>query len=217
VVSGTGLDRLLDALAARPSTPAVTNPYAGVLGEARLENLRRYLQHVREHGPTVALIGEAPGYRGCAVTGIPLTSRNLLASDLGRWGLFSPAGFAIPEELGIYEAEATATIVWRQVVDTLPSPPVTGNAFPFHPHPPGNPARNRALTAAELDEGRQYLVQLLALFPHVRVVAIGRQAARSLARLQVSPAAVLRHPAHGGATAFVAGFRGACLAMSTQQ
>ena len=205
-------DALLEALAGRAETADVANPYAGGAGgEWRRRNLARYLEAVTGGGaeaPGVALIGEAPGYRGCAVTGIPFTSRQVLSGSAGRWGLFAPAGYVAGEALGRPWAEATATIVWRHLpgaLGDLPRPPLLWNAYPFHPRPRGRPEGNRGLTAAEAAEGSGYLELVLGLCPGARPVAVGRAAALALAHLGVAPLAVLRHPAHGGAAAFAAG------------
>ena len=208
-VQPAGLDAYLALLAGRPESPVVANPYRGRAGARRLQNLRRYLQAVAGAGAAVALVGEAPGYRGCAVTGIPFTSRAVLAADLGRWGLFAPAGYAADASLGPWRAEATAAVVWRLVPHLLPGPPLLANAFPFHPHPAGRLDANRGLTACELAEGAEYLRRLLALLPGVAVVAVGRQSARALVLAGAAPAAVVRHPAHGGAAAFAAGLAAA--------
>lgn len=207
VVNDTHLDAYIAALAARHDSPTVSNPYRGPGGRLRRENLRRYLSLVAAVGPAVALIGEAPGYRGCAVTGIPFTSRRLLGTDVGRWGLFAPAGFVADGRLGGPQAEGTATVVWRHVARLLAAPPVVGNAFPFHPHPPHRRDANRRLTADELTEGSYYLELLFRLFPKVRAVAVGRQAEGALRRLGVARAAAIRHPSQGGAVAFAAGLR----------
>jgi uracil-DNA glycosylase len=210
------LDAYLHALTQRPSSVTVTNPYAGEYGALRLDNLRRYLTLAAGHASPVVLpvvlIGEAPGYRGCAVTGVPFTSRRLLRADLGRWGLFAAAGFrAADDRDGVAEpqSEQTATVVWRTVVDALPAPPIVGNAFPFHPHPAGLPLKYRPLSSAEVREGAGYLRLLLAAFGGTAVCAVGRQAERALASLDVCPLAALRHPAHGGAAAFSTGLRAA--------
>jgi uracil-DNA glycosylase len=121
------------------------------------------------------------------------------------------AGYVAHEGLGRPWAEATATLVWRHLPPALPAPPLTWNAFPFHPHPVGDGMANRRLTAAEVVEGAPYLRLALDLYPGVRPIAVGRVAALALARLGVAPLAVLRHPAHGGARAFAAGL-GAALA-----
>jgi uracil-DNA glycosylase len=177
--------------------------------------LRTYLARVAAREPGVALVGEAPGYRGCAVTGIPFTSRQVLAEVLtqmlARGSGVGPAGYVAHEGLGRPWAEATATLVWRHLPSGLLAPPLTWNAYPFHPHPVGDAMGNRRLTAAEVAEGGAYLRLALDLFPGVRPIAVGRVAAQALARLGVAPLAVLRHPAHGGAGTFAAGL-GAALA-----
>ena len=68
-----------------------------------------------------------------------------------------------------------------------------------------------------MEEGARYLRLVLDLFPGVQAVAVGRVAARALARLGVRPLAVLRHPAHGGATRFAGGLHeaGAALRLDT--
>ena len=203
------LDAFMCRLAARPPSPTVANQYGGAVGDLRLLNLRRYLEHVLAIGPSAVVVGEAPGYRGSAVTGVPLTTRALLASDLGRWDLFSACHFQTGDALGAPAAEITATVVWRAAVQHLAQPPLTWNAFPFHPHPPATAGANRPPTATDLAEGAGYLRALLALAPCTPVIAMGRQAARALAAIGVDAIACLRHPAHGGAAQFTAGFAAA--------
>lgn len=205
------LARYVDALADRPESPGVANQYGGDAGAHRRENLRRYLRHVAGLGARVVLAGEACGYRGSAVTGVPFTSRRLFSQDLGRWGLFVPGEYVTDESLPW--SEVSATVVWRAVCQYLPLPPVTVNAFPFHPHVPGVQQSNRPLSGAERLEGTGFLRTLLALFPHAAVVAVGRQAALSLEEMGIPTVAALRHPAHGGATAFDAGLRDVAAAL----
>jgi uracil-DNA glycosylase len=215
----TSVEGLLEALARRPQTPGVANPYAGPAGAWRRHNLRTYLART---APALALVGEAPGYRGCAVTGVPFTSRQVLSADTGGWGLFEGQGFIAHEGLGRPWAEATATLVWRHLpaaLGALPGPPLLWNAFPFHPYSlraEGAGAQrvgNRGLTRAEVEAGALYLRLVLDLFPGVQAVAVGRVAAQALARLGVTPLAALRHPAHGGATLFAEGLYGAGAAL----
>jgi uracil-DNA glycosylase len=210
----TSFEGLLEALARRPQTPGVANPYAGPAGAWRRHNLRTYLARA---APALALIGEALGYRGCAVTGVPFTSRQVLSADAGGWGLFEGQGFVAHEGLGRPWAEATATLIWRHLpaaLRALPGPPLLWNAFPFHPYPlraggaGAGRAGNRGPTRAEVEEGAPYLRLVLDLFPGVQAVAVGRVAAGALAGLGIRPLAALRHPAHGGAALFAEGLHG---------
>jgi uracil-DNA glycosylase len=101
--------------------------------------------------------------------------------------------------------EATSTIMWR-VLSALNHTPLLWAAFPFHPHEPNNRDSNRAPTLEELELGKRFVEQLLDMWDITRVVAVGNVAARTLAAMQI-PAAKVRHPSRGGATAFEAGLR----------
>jgi uracil-DNA glycosylase len=102
------------------------------------------------HAP-VLLVGEAPGYRGARVSGIPFTSERQLT--------------------GAGPAEATASIVHR-VLDELDLADhvLLWNVVPTHP---GTATSNRAPTREEVLRGRVFADELAA---GRRVVAVGRVA-----------------------------------------
>jgi uracil-DNA glycosylase len=146
------------------------NQYAASRGLRR--RLRHYLEARRE--TPVLLVGEAAGYRGARVSGIPFTSERQLT--------------------GAGPAEATATIVHDVLVELGLEPRVLlWNVVPTHPHRAGEPASNRRPTQAEVEAG----VPFLDVLTRGRtVVAVGRVAARALG------APYVRHPSHGGAEEF---------------
>jgi hypothetical protein len=117
------LAALVDELA-RTTIGATRNFYRdGEGAERRRARLRAYLEE-RATAPLV-LVAEAPGYRGTAVSGIPLTSERQLS--------------------GAGPAEATATIVHRVLAELGLEPDVLlWNVVPTHPCLPGLPASNRA-------------------------------------------------------------------------
>jgi uracil-DNA glycosylase len=128
-------------------------------------------------GAEILLVGEAPGYRGTRVSGIPLTSERQLTGD-------GPA-------------EATATVVHRTLAELgLTDRVLLWNVVPTHPHRAGEPRSNRAPTREELAAGRLYVAELA---PGRRVVAVGRLAHETLGGSYV------RHPSHGGAEGFRTG------------
>jgi uracil-DNA glycosylase family 4 len=120
------------------------------------------------------LVGEAPGYRGTRISGIPLTSERQLT---GRGA-----------------AEATATIVHRTLEELgLADDVLLWNLVPTHP---GTATSNRPPTRAEIDASEPFLAELAR---GRRVIAVGRLAHARLGGPYV------RHPSHGGASAFRSG------------
>ena len=47
----------------------------------RRENLKLYLEKMKKLNPSFLLLGEAPGYKGCRLTGIPFSSEKILATN----------------------------------------------------------------------------------------------------------------------------------------
>jgi uracil-DNA glycosylase len=136
------------------------------------DRLLRYLAE-RWDAP-VLLVGEAAGYRGARVSGIPFTSERQLT--------------------GRGPGEATATILHRVLAELeLEQEVLLWNAVPTHPHLAGRPRSNRRPTRAEVEAGRRFLRELAG---GRRVLAVGRVAADELG------APYVRHPSHGGAAEF---------------
>jgi uracil-DNA glycosylase len=201
----TEIDNFIDPLATTIVTGPVFNQYApgGEANRLRRHNLRLYLQRMAAVQPEVLLVGEAVGYRGGRLTGIPFASQAILLDEEGFFGL--SRGYRAPGEDGFPHTEVTATILWQAVAAMQP-PPLLWNAFPFHPYAPGRPLSNRAPTRAERELGHSFLVVLMALFPIQSVVAVGKTAAASLAALGIS-CHIIRHPSHGGKSAFLDGIK----------
>jgi uracil-DNA glycosylase len=125
-------------------------------------------------GAELVLVGEAAGYRGARVSGLPFTSERQLS--------------------GTGPAEATATIVQGVLAELgLADEVLLWNVVPTHPHRPGRADSNRPPTRAEVAVGLRFLEPLAR---GRRVVAVGRCAQAAL------DAPYVRHPSHGGAAAF---------------
>ncbi|MGZ4290288.1 MAG: uracil-DNA glycosylase [Gaiellaceae bacterium] len=141
---------LVDRLA-RARVGSTHNQYAR--SELRRERLRTYLE--LRSSAAIVLVGEAAGYRGARISGVPFTSERQLT--------------------GTGPAEATATIVHR-VLDELgvQSDVLLWNVVPTHP---GTYASNRRPTSAEVRASRPFLDELTR---GRRVVAVGRLAASVL-------------------------------------
>jgi uracil-DNA glycosylase family 4 len=141
---------LVDRLA-RARIGDTHNQYAR--SELRRARLRAYLG-ARADASTI-LVGEAAGYRGARVSGIPFTSERQLT--------------------GSGPAEASATIVHRVLARLgVEDDVLLWNVVPTHP---GTATSNRRPTRSEIEAARPFLAELA---DGRRVVAVGRVAAAAL-------------------------------------
>lgn len=203
-------------LARMPAGQASANMFAeekdGAADNAlRRHNLELYLNAMLERRPRVLLVGEAPGYRGMRITGVPFTNRPILAgtAPTGCFGLFGKdQGYMIPGDLPGASAEPTATVMW-DVLTRLDFLPLLWSAYPLHPHRPGQPRSNRTPSAADILAGGPFWQRLRDIFGVHQVVAVGNIAYRSLTSVADGVTIErVRHPSHGGKVEFEAGLRG---------
>jgi len=161
---------LVDRLA-RARIGETFNQYAGA--SLLQERLRGYLEARAD--AEIVLVGEAAGYRGARVSGLPFTSERQLS--------------------GSGPAEASATIVHRVLAELgVEDEVLLWNVVPTHP---GTATSNRRPTRAEVEAAAPFLRAIVA---GRQPIAVGRLAAAAL-----DGAAYVRHPSHGGARSFAAG------------
>jgi uracil-DNA glycosylase len=143
------IDRLVAARIGR-----TTNFYRDGAGAAlRRERLAAYLE--QRAGAPILLVGEAPGYRGARISGLPFTSERQLT--------------------GSGPAEATATIVQRVLAELGATESVLlWNIVPTHP---GTETTNRAPSREEITAGSAFAFELAR---GRRPIAVGRIAAKTL-------------------------------------
>jgi uracil-DNA glycosylase len=164
-----------------PASPLVARLRAAKIGSTfnqyassatRRKRLSDYL--ARRAEAQLLLVGEAAGYLGARVSGVPFTSERQLT--------------------GAGPAEATATIVHRVLAELgIEEDVLLWNVVPTHPHRRGEPASNRKPRAEEIAASRPFLEELARAR---QVVPVGRVAGAALGIEGI------RHPAHGGAVAF---------------
>lgn len=197
------VDSLVGSLAEAQVPQRFQNPY--VRPEAA-HNLVRFLSDRDTEARTVLLVGEAPGYRGAVISGVPLSSAATLIEEWqDPWNFFGPkAGFRMPPTVA-YRREATATIVWRSLAQSFGDCPLplTWNAVPFHPLG-DSVSSNGSVHERDLEVGIHWLRGILDLFPAAVPVAVGRRAEAALSRLNITHRSV-RHPSRGGKSAFERG------------
>ncbi|WP_206832641.1 uracil-DNA glycosylase family protein [Alicyclobacillus fructus] len=185
------------------------NMYAhDTYGPIRQENLRIYLNRMRDLRPKVLLVGEAPGYRGCALTGIPFTSEDIMLKGIENHNVLGYRhGYRKASDNQQPMKENTATVVW-ETLQELKELPLLWNAFPLHPHVDGNERSNRSPNAQELKAGFWFIESLIRLFDIEMVIAVGRKAQKALDRdirladLPHLKFQHIRHPSRGGTKEF---------------
>lgn len=202
------IDALILALSLAQVAADAFNEYApgDENNGVRRANLRLYLRTLAARRPRKLLVMEAPGYRGCRLTGVPVTSRKVLLEGAPALNMFGrAAGYRDVADAGFERVygEQSATIVWTSL-SGLGALPLIWNTFPFHPHQAGKPMSNRKPRAAEIELGVIFLRRLLAIWRFEQVIAVGNVAYETM-RGQGLACRKLRHPAHGGKKDFVAG------------
>jgi uracil-DNA glycosylase len=187
----------------------VFNPYVDVCPlhdqlespRIRHSNLRAFMKAAETNGCDSIWFGRDLGYRGGRRTGLALTDEAHLSTLSHTYSCNGIRKATVTPSV----AERTATEIWR-MLEGLPTRPFLWNAFPFHPHKPGEPMTNRCFTARELNAAREILDGVLAWLRPKTVIALGNDAVRVLATLGVE-AQYVRHPSYGGQADFV---RGVC-------
>lgn len=202
------LEKFVEELAAMKVTPNVYNQYSYEHAEncIRRDNLLTYLKQMYRLKPKMILVGEAPGYRGCRLTGVPFTSEHLLMNNIEGLELFGKEnGYRLAIEKEKILKEATATIIWSTLIEHNIMA-LSWNAFPFHPHKKGDGESNRTPLKQELLLGEKPLLEMIKMYNIETVVAVGNKAEASLNSLNISYKKV-RHPAQGGKNEFVKGIK----------
>ena len=181
----------------------VTNQYSDDLVENKIRksNLYIYLSEVKKINSKVLLVGEAPGYHGCRLTGIPFTSEYILLNNKIVFG--EERGYKKTNELSRPEKEMTATMVW-ETLNKFKFNPLMWNAFPFHPYRNGILDKNRTPSVKELEIGMKFLIEIINLFQIQRIIAVGSKASISLSKMNLKYTKVY-HPSHGNKQKFIDG------------
>ena len=197
----TKIDDFVAKLSKQVVAETTDNFYFGNSKAAKIrrDNLKRYLNKMLKNNPTKLLLGEAPSYKGCSITGVPFSSERILTEN----EFYKNQGFMLVDTAQKLDSEQSATIVWNEL-QKYPQKPLIWNIFPFHPHKPGNKNTNRAPNKAELKLGTDYLNILMTMFPIEKIIAIWRKPESQLKELGYNYVYV-RHPAQGGKSKFVQG------------
>jgi len=161
--------------------------------ERRQQNLFNYLSSF-DAIPSVLIVGEAPGWRGCRFSGVPFTSEAQLANN--QLPFKGSATSVYPTPL----SELSASCFWKEMQAYHPNF-LVWNGMPFHPHHPNKPTSNRPISIKELRAYEHILEQAIHLIKPQYILAVGLKAALCLEDLSLSYISI-RHPSHGGSPQF---------------
>ncbi len=197
---------LVDQIAGMPGSDQLSNLYDSTHpgGKERRQNFTRYLEDMASLQPHRVMIFEAPGYRGCRWTGIPVTSERIMLPGIAKWGGLFGEGYQATSDVPDGYAEMTASILWNALIDLADEPPLIWNTVPLHPHKEGQPMSNRTPRMGEQRAGGTLFADLLTIFPCKEILAVGRTAQRMLAEYGYE-SIPLRHPSQGGKPEFIRG------------
>ena len=165
-------------------------------------NLLLYLTQMNQRKPKTMLLGEAPGYKGCKLTGVPFTSERIISRS-NRFDLFgySEDIWNLLEERNVkLQTESTATIVW-EILEKYNFCPLLWNSYPFYTFDKKNDKPNRQPSEKELKEGQKFTIELIKIFKIKNIIALGKSAQRTL-DLSGIPYFPVKHPAYGNKEAF---------------
>lgn len=153
-------------------------------------NLERYLAKMQKLKPTVLLVGEAPGYRGCKLTGIPFTSEYQVVHDE-----FFADGFEVLNGEAI-DKENSATLIWS-VLSQVKNKPLMWNIYPFHPE--NINGKNGKPRSRDIRLGRDILDLLLQMFNINEIYCLSSIARDAMCHHPLFRG-YIRHPSYGGQT-----------------
>jgi len=193
------VDSFLRDLRRQRHTEIVYNPYRHL---NLTNNLRHYLNFMLNYqGKRILLVGEALGYKGGKLTGIPFSSGNIIQNY--NHLLFNSIRDKI--KINHIESENTAKIVWDYLLIKT-TIPLFWNAFPYHPHPENELHKNRLPNQTELKQGSIYLQQIINLFKPEVIAGVGNKGYKAILQLRPDQQVnKIRHPSFGGKAEFING------------
>ncbi|MFX1453827.1 MAG: uracil-DNA glycosylase [Promethearchaeota archaeon] len=198
----------LEKLTKRESSQTVFNQYKSPFQH---NNLFIYLNQAQINGADILFLGEAAGYKGCRITGVPFSAnyniKNSKCFSQLRKSLF----------LGqIDEKRESTSTIFHEFINKKPSiynKIVVWNVFPFHSYDSGNHNSNRTPSHQELVEGQDFILDLFKIFKFKQYYPIGASAETCLTEMRVNNIIPpfeffrIRHPSHGGKVDFIKGMK----------
>ncbi len=189
-------DKFLEKLEKRANKNSSFNPYQN---KELLQNLEKYLTTLyKQYFDGVMLVAEAPGYSGCAITGIPFTTVKILNDTPHK--ILNQNFYK-----GKVYSDISGQVIWEYFANKEKLP-LLWNAFCFHPYQKYKKNTNRKPNIVEMEEGRWYIEELVKIFKPKVIAGIGRVGQQTLKNIYPQKEIkYIRHPSHGGKKEFIDG------------
>ncbi|MFY0544965.1 uracil-DNA glycosylase [Brevibacillus sp. H7] len=178
---------LISLLVNKIDLPNVNNFYAE--DPNKCANLFTYFKEMYSLKPDFLFIGEAPGIKGCYLTGIPFTSERMINQGISTQQIFKSSYL-----INGNQYEHSANIIWGEV-KKLKRPPLFWNVMPLHPYKLNSgKIENRPPTKQEKEWGKEILLKVIGIFPDVRIYSIGNHSKEALQEICIRSEGHLTHP-----------------------
>lgn len=173
----------------------LSNMYNQYMSFRELNNLRVYLTYIKQFHPQNLCVGEAAGFHGCRMTGIPFTSEEILFSS----DLYIPILSHLCFNRARMMKESTASMIYSQLTEKLFHNIIFWNIVPYHPFKEDNIEQNRTPTQEEIRLCSVFTIFLDQIFNFEHIYGIGKKSYNELKVLfPYRKIEYIRHPSHGG-------------------
>ena len=147
-------------------------------------NLNIYLNLLASFKVKSMFIDLSPGYKNCAVTGIPLTNEFILFNQQSGCPLFNyKYGYKKNFNRNV-RPDFNTTMFWTDV-NMIDKAPLLWYCYPFHPHLKNDLLSNMSPSQGELLTGMIYLIKILEIFKPERIFALGNTVSEHLDELKI--------------------------------
>jgi uracil-DNA glycosylase len=172
-------------------------------GGRRWANLASYIEFMLSEQPDVMMIGEAPGYRGTSITGVPFLSEEVILTRKAQGKIVPVSEYHPSDSSNGPTYEATSTFMWNTLDSVhFPKIPFLWAVFPNHPHESMHLETNRKPRINEIKTYERATEMLMEKLPIQHIIAIGNVAYAALSHENSRAVTKVRHPARGGSKQF---------------
>jgi hypothetical protein len=177
------INDLLKDLKEQESCDTIFNQYSGE-ESIPYHNLNIYLNTVSCFKIKSLFIDLSPGYKDCAVTGIPLTNEFILFNHQSGCPLFNyKYGYKKNLKCNLLP-DFSSTLFWTDV-NMIDKTPLLWYCYPFHSHLKYDLQSNRSPSQGELLTGMTYLIKILEIFKPERIFALGNTVSEHVNELRI--------------------------------